>query len=105
MRAAAPSGDLWFQLFSTADPAVDGDLLSRAEAAGYSTVLLTVDTTVSGMRLRDVVNGRTIAPTLTARTVRWFDELTNGGMVSEGDAAHTHTPVSASRVDEPVVPT
>src|SRR3712207_9062256 len=50
--------------------------------------LLTVDTTVSGMRLRDVVNGLTIPPTLTARTVLdmsrfpgwWFNKLTTGGL-------------------------
>jgi L-lactate dehydrogenase (cytochrome) len=88
VRAAAPSADLWFQLFLTADHAVNEDLVSRAEAAGYSTILLTVDTTVSGMRLRDVVNGLTIPPTLTARTVLnmsrfpvwWFNKLTTGGM-------------------------
>ena len=88
VRAAAPTGDLWFQLFFTAKPEVNEDLVSRAEAAGYSTILLTVDTTVSGMRLRDVVNGLTIPPTLTARTVLnmsrfpvwWFNELTTGGM-------------------------
>jgi L-lactate dehydrogenase (cytochrome) len=88
VRAASPDGDLWFQLFFTADPRVNEDLLSRAEAAGYSTILLTVDTTVSGMRLRDVVNGLTIPPTLTARTVLnmsrfpvwWFNKLTTGGM-------------------------
>ncbi|MGR6964383.1 alpha-hydroxy acid oxidase [Geodermatophilus sp. URMC 61] len=88
VRAAAPRGELWFQLFFTADPAVNEDLLARAEAAGYSTVLLTVDTTVSGMRYRDVVNGLTIPPTLTARTVLnmsrfpvwWFNKLTTGGM-------------------------
>jgi L-lactate dehydrogenase (cytochrome) len=88
VRAAAPSADLWFQLFLTADQAVNEDLVARAEAAGYSTILLTVDTTVSGMRLRDVVNGLTIPPTLTARTVLnmsrfpawWFHKLTTGGM-------------------------
>jgi L-lactate dehydrogenase (cytochrome) len=88
VRAAAPSADLWFQLFLTGDQAVNEDLVARAEAAGYSTILLTVDTTVSGMRLRDVVNGLTIPPTLTARTVLnmsrfpawWFHKLTTGGM-------------------------
>jgi L-lactate dehydrogenase (cytochrome) len=88
VRAAAPGGELWFQLFFTADPAVNEDLLRRAEAAGYSTLLLTVDTTVSGMRYRDVVNGLTIPPTLTARTVLnmsrfpvwWINKLTTGGM-------------------------
>jgi len=88
VRAAAPDGDLWFQLYFTADPRTNANLLARAEAAGYSTVLLTVDTTVSGMRRRDVVNGLTIPPTLTARTVLdmsrfpawWFNKLTTGGL-------------------------
>jgi L-lactate dehydrogenase (cytochrome) len=88
VRAAAPGGELWFQLYFTADPQVNEDLVSRAEVAGYSTIMLTVDTTVSGMRLRDVVNGLTIPPTLTARTVLdmsrfpvwWFNKLTTGGL-------------------------
>jgi L-lactate dehydrogenase (cytochrome) len=88
LRAAAPRGHLWFQLFFTADPGLNESLVSRAEAAGYSTLVLTVDTTVSGMRLRDVVNGLTIPPTLTARTVLnmsrfpgwWFNKLTTGGL-------------------------
>jgi L-lactate dehydrogenase (cytochrome) len=88
VRAAAPNADLWFQLFFTADRALNESLLERAEAAGYSTIVLTVDTTVSGMRLRDVVNGLTIPPTLTARTVLnmsrfpawWFNKLTTGGL-------------------------
>jgi L-lactate dehydrogenase (cytochrome) len=88
VRAAAPEADLWFQLFLTADKELNESLLSRAAAAGYSTLLLTVDTAVSGMRLRDVVNGLTIPPTLTARTVVnmsrfpvwWFNKLTTGGL-------------------------
>ena len=112
VRAAAPDGDLWFQLYFTADPRVNEDLLSRAEAAGYSTVLLTVDTTVSGMRLRDVVNGLTIPPTLTARTVLdmsrfpvwWFNKLTTGGMTfaSLADVPGNPTPGEvASMVFDP----
>ena len=88
VRAAAPTADLWFQLFFTADPELNESLVARAESAGYSTLLLTVDTTVSGMRLRDVTNGLTIPPTLTARTVLnmsrfplwWFNKLTTGGL-------------------------
>lgn len=68
VRRAAPTGDLWFQLYFTADRELNEALVSAAEAAGYSTLLLTVDTVVSGMRLRDVVNGLTIPPALTART-------------------------------------
>ncbi|WP_245820925.1 alpha-hydroxy acid oxidase [Geodermatophilus pulveris] len=112
VRAAAPGGDLWFQLYFTADPAVNEDLLSRAEAAGYSTLVLTVDTTVSGMRYRDVVNGLTIPPTLTARTVLdmsrfpvwWFNKLTTGGLTfaSLADVPGNPTPGEvASMVFDP----
>ncbi len=88
VRSAVPDGELWFQLFFTADQDLNKSLLSRAEAAGYSTIVLTVDTTVSGMRLRDVVNGLTIPPTLTAKTVLdmsrfstwWFNKLTTPGL-------------------------
>src|SRR3712207_9462871 len=74
--------------------------------------LLTVDTTVSGMRLRDVVNGLTIPPTLTARTVLdmsrfpvwWFNKLTTGGMTfaSLADVPGNPTPGEvASMVFDP----
>ncbi len=69
VRRAAPRADLWFQVFFTADEKLNEALVGRAEDAGFSTLLLTVDTAVSGMRLRDVVNGLTIPPTLTAKTV------------------------------------
>jgi L-lactate dehydrogenase (cytochrome) len=42
---------------------------ARAAAAGYEALVLTVDTPVGGLRLRDVRNGMTIPPRLTARTV------------------------------------
>lgn len=111
-RTAAPGGDLWFQLYFTADPQINESLLSRAEAAGYSTLLLTVDTTVSGMRLRDVVNGLTIPPTLTGRTVLnmsrfpvwWFNKLTTGGLefASLSDVPGNPTPGEvASMVFDP----
>ncbi|HEX2075193.1 MAG TPA: alpha-hydroxy acid oxidase [Geodermatophilus sp.] len=84
VRAASPGGDLWFQVYYTTDQKLNEMLVSRAEAEGYSTLLLTVDTSVSGMRLRDVVNGLTVPPTLTAKTVLnmsrfptwWFNKLT-----------------------------
>jgi L-lactate dehydrogenase (cytochrome) len=69
VRRAAPGGELWLQVFFTADEKLNETLVAQAEDAGYTTLLLTVDTAVSGMRLRDVVNGLTIPPTLTPRTV------------------------------------
>ena len=84
VRSAAPAADLWFQVYYTSDEKLNAELLARAEEQGYSTLVLTVDTSVSGMRLRDVVNGLTIPPTLTATTVLnmsrfpgwWFNKLT-----------------------------
>jgi L-lactate dehydrogenase (cytochrome) len=88
VRGAAPDGDLWLQVYFTADEKLNENLVSQAEVAGYSTLMLTVDTAVSGMRLRDVVNGLTIPPTLTARTVLdmsrfpgwWVHKLTTPGV-------------------------
>jgi L-lactate dehydrogenase (cytochrome) len=84
MAAAGPAARKWFQLYLWRDRAPAKDLLERAQAAGYDTLMLTVDTPVAGSRLRDVHNGLTIPPQLTARTVLdgamhprwWFDLLT-----------------------------
>jgi L-lactate dehydrogenase (cytochrome) len=59
-------------------------LVERAAAAGFDTLLVTVDVPVAGARLRDTRNGMSIPPTLTLRTVLdavphprwWFDLLT-----------------------------
>ncbi|KQL45912.1 lactate 2-monooxygenase [Brevibacillus choshinensis] len=47
----------WFQLFWPNDPDVTASLLRRAEAAGYSAIVLTVDLPVYGWRERDIRNG------------------------------------------------
>lgn len=66
---AAPDGWNWFQLYVWKDRDQSEQMLKRAEAAGFDTLLVTVDVPVGGARLRDVRNGMTIPPTLTARTV------------------------------------
>jgi L-lactate dehydrogenase (cytochrome) len=74
----------WFQLYVWRDRDASRALVERAKAAGYSALLLTVDTHVSGARLRDVRNGFTTPPRLTLRTIAdmsvhpgwWFDMLT-----------------------------
>ncbi|MDT7581430.1 MAG: hypothetical protein QOK35_2694 [Pseudonocardiales bacterium] len=84
LAAAAPGARLWFQLYLWRDRAFGKDLVERAAAAGYDTLLLTVDTPVGGARLRDVRNGLTIPPALSLRTFVdgalhpnwWFDLLT-----------------------------
>jgi len=69
VAAAAPDVNRWFQLYLFKDRDFSGDLLRRAKAAGYSAVILTVDTAIPGARLRDIRNGLTIPPSLTLRTM------------------------------------
>lgn len=53
---AAANGPRWFQLYVHHDRSVSRDLVARAEAAGYSAVVLTVDLPVAGYRERDLRN-------------------------------------------------
>ncbi|MCV7088658.1 alpha-hydroxy acid oxidase [Mycobacterium interjectum] len=81
---AVPQGRKWFQLYMWRDRERSMALVQRAAAAGFDTLLATVDVPVAGARLRDNRNGMTIPPTLTLRTVLdavphpkwWFDLLT-----------------------------
>jgi L-lactate dehydrogenase (cytochrome) len=66
---AAPEGRNWFQLYMWKDREKSMALVERAAAAGFDTLLLTVDVPVAGARLRDKRNGMTIPPQLTAGTV------------------------------------
>ena len=54
---ASPSGPRWFQLYL--QPELEGSLglVRRAEAAGYSAIMLTVDTVVLGTRDRQIRSG------------------------------------------------
>ncbi len=84
VAAANPEGRNWFQLYMWSDRARSVEILHRAAAAGFDTLVVTVDVPVAGNRLRDVRNELTIPPSLTARTVIdavprvrwWFDLLT-----------------------------
>lgn len=66
---AAPNGRNWFQLYMWKDRDRSMALVERAAAAGFDTLLLTVDVPVAGARLRDKRNGMTIPPALTLGTV------------------------------------
>jgi lactate oxidase len=46
----------WFQLYFNKDPEINKQLLQRAERAGYSAIVLTVDLPVLGIRDRNVRN-------------------------------------------------
>ncbi|WP_350271124.1 alpha-hydroxy acid oxidase [Brevibacterium sp. CBA3109] len=81
---AAPGSTRWFQLYLWKDRERSLDLLQRAQASGYETLLVTVDTPITGQRLRDHRNGLSIPPKLTLKTILdasyrpgwWFNFLT-----------------------------
>ena len=81
---AAPGSTRWFQLYLWKDRERSLDLLQRAQASGYETLLVTVDTPITGQRLRDNRNGLSIPPKLTLKTILdasyrpgwWFNFLT-----------------------------
>jgi 4-hydroxymandelate oxidase len=56
-EVAAVAGPRWFQLYARRDRGHRRELVARAEAAGYSAILLTVDVSVLGRRERDVRSG------------------------------------------------
>jgi L-lactate dehydrogenase (cytochrome) len=69
VKAANPNGRNWFQLYMWKDRERSMALVERAAAAGFDTLLVTVDVPVAGARLRDTRNGMTIPPTLTPKTI------------------------------------
>ncbi|WP_062074402.1 alpha-hydroxy acid oxidase [Demequina lutea] len=84
VREANPDGRCWFQLYMQKDRDKSMQLVERAAAVGFDTLLVTVDVPVAGARLRDNYNGFTIPPQLTPKTVLnvipkpewWFNFLT-----------------------------
>jgi L-lactate dehydrogenase (cytochrome) len=84
VRAANPDGRNWFQLYVMKDREISYGLARRAAAAGFDTLMFTVDTPVAGARLRDRRNGFSIPPQLTLGTIVnaiprpwwWYDFLT-----------------------------
>ena len=66
---AVSTGDLWFQVYVWRDKELLGEMLQRAAAAEYSTIVITVDTAVLGRRERDVRSGFTLPPKLGLDTL------------------------------------
>ena len=66
---AAPAGSNWFQLYLWRDRDKSLELINRAREAGYDGLILTVDAQVAGQRLRDLRNGLTVPPSLSAKTI------------------------------------
>lgn len=98
VRDAAPDAARWFQLYLWRDHEASRELIVRAKAAGYTNLIVTVDTPVPGNRLRDDRNGMSIPPKLTPKTVLdasyrpewWFNFLTTDSLkfASLADTSH-----------------
>jgi len=80
---ASGKGPRWFQLYWPNDPEVCGSILARARAAGFSVLVVTLDTWSLGWRPCDLDNG--YLPFLKA----------------EGTAVPFSDPVFCSRLDAP----
>jgi len=84
VKAANAHGRNWFQLYVMRQREISYGLVERAAAAGFDTLMFTVDTPVAGARLRDKRNGFSIPPQLTLGTIVnaiprpwwWWDFLT-----------------------------
>lgn len=57
----------WFQLYPPRDPDIRDDILSRAKASGFHTLVMTVDVPVASRRERQTRSGLTNPPKLTPR--------------------------------------
>jgi 4-hydroxymandelate oxidase len=64
-QVAEVGGPRWFQLYVFRDPGVTAELVARAKDAGFTALVLTVDTPVLGRRERDFRTGFTIPLEIT----------------------------------------
>ena len=62
-------GDFWFQLYHPAEDSLRNKLLERAAAAGCHTLVLLADTPTFGYRPKEIRNGLSVQPKMTARNV------------------------------------
>ncbi|MDO6590244.1 MULTISPECIES: alpha-hydroxy acid oxidase [Rhodobacterales] len=77
----------WFQLYPPRDPEIRKDILNRAKASGFHTLVLTVDVPVASRRERQTRGGMTNPPKLTPRLAwqaaqcpAWLNGIRKTGM-------------------------
>lgn len=93
IAAQAQGSPQWFQLYLQPDRGVTRALLQRAEAAGFSAIVLTVDAPVSGIRNAEQRAGFHLPPDIVAAN---FAGLPEPVLLREGhpvfDIAMAHAP-------------
>ena len=89
--AEVSTGDRWFQLY-VSDRKASETLVNRAKAAGYSTLVLTSDVAINGLRERDVRNGFSLPMKMSPGTIwdgmthpRWSMDFMVHGMPPMGN--------------------
>ncbi|MSQ60058.1 MAG: alpha-hydroxy-acid oxidizing protein [Betaproteobacteria bacterium] len=98
VSAAAP-GAHWLQVYLLKEREINRRIMHRARAAGYRTLVLTVDTKTQGPRERDMRNGFVIPPRITLRNLadalrcwRWTLDVPLGPTVTFANlAGETHS--------------
>lgn len=75
--ADAVQGALWFQLYVLRDHEANFRLVDRARAAGYSTLVVTVDLQAGGKRERDLRNGVSVPMRMSLRHL--YEGMTHPG--------------------------
>jgi isopentenyl diphosphate isomerase/L-lactate dehydrogenase-like FMN-dependent dehydrogenase len=69
LAEAVPQSRRWFQLYVMQNRDDSVAIIKQARESGFEALILTVDTPVGGIRLRDLRNGLTIPPRIRISTV------------------------------------
>jgi L-lactate dehydrogenase (cytochrome) len=67
--AEVAEGNMWFQLYHPAEQEITDDILLRLEAAGVDVLVVLCDVPSFGYRPRDIRNGLSMPPRMTAQNV------------------------------------
>jgi 4-hydroxymandelate oxidase len=84
--SAGCRGPKWFQLYVYRDRGLTQSLISRAEAAGYKAICLTVDNPIEGRRERDKINEFHLPAGLTLANFKDVPGLQNVGTAHQESA-------------------
>ena len=67
--AVCAEDNFWFQLYPPSDEYIRDDLMKRAEAVGCQNLVVTIDVAAPGQRPRDIRNGLSVPPKITAKNI------------------------------------
>ncbi len=68
-QIGAIGGNIWYQHYATIDTDINSDMLKRAQASGYETLVITVDIPTATRRDRDIRNGLSVPPEFNLHTL------------------------------------